>query len=213
MWLPPEGVLEPNDDTHDPLRYYYRPFIGYMYRRRIESGISLLQPPYRKILEIGYGSGIALPTLSRLGEAVWGLDSHSVPDRVARRLETISVHPTLVNADICDWRHDGEPFDLVVAFSVMEHISEPAVALSQIALLLKAGGTLLIGIPRVDKIMSAMFPLIGYHCIEKHHVTTFHTVCKCAKPHFTLERISTFPSWCPFWAGLYFNMLFVKRPT
>ncbi|MCX7428741.1 MAG: class I SAM-dependent methyltransferase [Planctomycetia bacterium] len=213
MWLPPEGTLDPNDEEHDPLPYYYRPITGYLYRKRIESGLSLLRPPYRRILEIGYGSGIALPTLSRMGDELWGIDTHSVPDCVADRLGRISVHARLAQGDCRTWRHGGDPFDLVVAFSVLEHIAAPAMALSQIASLLRPNGTLLIGMPRVDKAMAALFPLIGYRGIERHHVTTFHEVGKCAQPHFVLDTVRVFPTWCPQWAGLYFNMLFFKRPN
>ena len=212
MLLPPEGALEPNDAEHDPLRYYYRPLTGGLYRKRIESGLALLRPPYRRILEIGYGSGITLPTLAQMGGELWGIDTQSVPARVSDRLEKISVHARLVQADICHWQHDGEPFDLVVAFSVLEHIADPAVVLRRMAGLLRPHGTLLVGMPRVDKAMASMFPLIGYHGIEGHHVTTFREVCQCARPYFMLDALRVFPGWCPPWAGLYFNMLFLKRP-
>ena len=211
LWLPPEGTLEAQDKEFDPLPYYYRPITGPLYRKRIESGLSLLRPPYRRILEIGYGSGVTLPTLSQMGGELWGIDTLSVPDLVAKRLKKISVQARLVQDDICHWPYDGEPFDLVVAFSVLEHIADPVAVLGRIAGLLRPSGTLLVGMPRVDKAMSALFPLIGYRGIEKHHVTTFREVCRSAQSHFTLDTLRVFPCWCPLWAGLYFNMLFLKR--
>ncbi len=213
MWLPPEGTLEPNNAVDDPLRHYYRPIIGHLYRRRIDAGLSLLRPPYRRILEIGYGSGIGMPTLARMGGELWGIDLESEPCRVTERLARIPVHAHLVKGDIRTWQYDGEPFDLIVAFSVLEHIAAPAGVVERIAELLQPNGTLLVGMPRVDKAMSALFPLIGYHGIERHHVTTFREVCECARPHLQLDAERAFPAWCPRRAGLYFNATFVKRPV
>ena len=51
---PPPGALAANDDRHDPLKYYYAPLVGLLYRNRIESGLALLRPPFDSILEIGY---------------------------------------------------------------------------------------------------------------------------------------------------------------
>jgi SAM-dependent methyltransferase len=211
MHLPPEGALEPNDEKDDPLPYYYSPIAGRLYRGRIESGLSLLQPHYESILEVGYGSGINMPTLSQIGGEVWGVDICSDPERVADRLTRIGVRAMLAKADICDWDCAPERFDLVVAFSVFEHIPDSSAALRQIWRLLKPKGMLLVGMPRVDKLMTTFFSLIGYSGIEDHHVNTFRKVCDSARPYFDIECTRVFPRWCPRWAGLYFSFLFKKR--
>ena len=33
--LPPRGVLKPND-ADDPLPYYYHPWVGWLYRHRLQ---------------------------------------------------------------------------------------------------------------------------------------------------------------------------------
>jgi len=65
--LPPAGTLVPNNDV-DPLRFYYRPLIGRVFRARIDAGLALLSGRYRRLLEIGYGSGLLMPTLARVLE-------------------------------------------------------------------------------------------------------------------------------------------------
>jgi hypothetical protein len=79
--LPEKGTLEPNGPG-DPLWYYYKPFIGILYRKRIEHCLSLLEPKYGSILEVGYGSGILVPTLLNIADRVSGLDTVSDPERV-----------------------------------------------------------------------------------------------------------------------------------
>jgi 2-polyprenyl-3-methyl-5-hydroxy-6-metoxy-1,4-benzoquinol methylase len=208
--LPPKGTLQPNDETTDPLKYYYYPVVGRLFRGRIEAGLSLLRPPYQRVLEIGYGSGILLPTLCQIGGDICGVDVTSDPAGTQALLKKFGVCVELFQGDICEWRFTGEKFDLVVAFSILEHIADPPRAMRRIAELLKPDGTLLIGVPRVDRLMAALFSLIGYHGIEGHHVTTYKEVLRCASPYFRLQRFGTYPSFLPRWASLYFNMVFVK---
>ena len=209
--LPPEGALGVNHEQDDPLPYYYRPLVGWFYRNRIEAGLSLLQPPFERVLEVGYGSGILLPTLAKLGQELHGVDLASDPAAVGARLERLGVRARLAKADLCQWQEARGQFDLAVAFSVLEHIADPAAALAAIAQVLKPGGLLLVGMPRVDRAMSKLFPLIGYHDIDNHHVTSHRDVLRAAPTCFQLVRTRVFPPLCPAWAGLYFNMLFRKR--
>jgi len=209
--LPPQGTLRPNHATDDPLPYYYRPVVGRFYRRRIETALALLEPPYGKMLEVGYGSGILLPTLARLGGELHGIDLTSVPDEVEARLRDYGVEARLRQADVRDWEGPDEAFDLVVSFSVLEHLADPASALRAMARVLKPGGTLLVGMPRVDRAMSAFFSLIGFPGIDDHHVTSYREVYRAAVPLFELEEPKVYPRLLPAWAGLYYHLLGRKR--
>ena len=60
LQLPPEGVLRPND-AHDPLPYYYHPWVGWLYRHRLQMGLDLLPAGGRRVLEVGVGSGVLVP--------------------------------------------------------------------------------------------------------------------------------------------------------
>ncbi len=212
LQLPEEGVLQPNDELHDPLRYYYRPIVGALYRGRIEQGLSLLDPPYAAILEIGYGSGLLIPTLAKIGKHVAGVDLASDPAKTRERLGSIGVEATLLKGDICKMDFPDGCFDLVVAFSVFEHIADPLPALATIHRLLKRGGSFLVGMPRVDRLMSKLFPLIGYKTIDEHHVTNPKAFLAAASEFFTLERTTQIPSFLPAFVGLYFNMLLRPKP-
>ena len=208
--IPPLGALAPNDDTHDPLKYYYAPVIGSLYRNRIENGLALLTPPYDSILEVGYGSGILMPTLCSLGRNVWGIDTTSEPQKIQTTLASLGIHPHLVREDVTSWQHEEVKFDLVVAFSVFEHIPTPHNVIRSVAKFLNPGGHLLVGMPRVDRLMSSLFPLIGYHHIDSHHVTRHQELIDSTSPYFSLVKLRTFPRFLPPWAGLYFNMLFKR---
>jgi 2-polyprenyl-3-methyl-5-hydroxy-6-metoxy-1,4-benzoquinol methylase len=208
--LPPKGYLKPNDDLDDPLRYYYHPIVGCLYRQRVEQALSLLSPPYESILEIGYGSGLLLPTLKRLGGKISGIDLKSDPDQTSFLLKSMGVYPHLIKGDIADQVFHKDSFDLIVAISVFEHISDPIPILNKIHYMLTEKGLLLVGMPRVDALMSKLFYLIGYSSIGDHHVFRHTDFLKCSQNNFTLVSFKKMPSFLPQWAGLYFNMLLKK---
>ncbi len=208
--LPEKGIFKPNNQD-DPLPFYYKPAIGHIFRARIEQGLSLLSPPYPRILEIGYGSGVLLPSLARLGEHVTAIDIASDPEKVGKSLERMGITCTLIRGDVKDYPFDGQEFNLIVAFSVLEHIKNPKPLFGRFQQLLAPNGVLLVGMPRVDKLMQKAFSLIGFKGIEKHHVTNYSECIKAAEKYFILEKRAHIPSFLPETLGLYFNILFSKK--
>ena len=76
--LPPKGVLQPNDE-HDPLPYYYHPWVGWLYRHRLQMGLDLLPGGGRRVLEVGVGSGVLVPTLTARYPEYTGTDLTLAP--------------------------------------------------------------------------------------------------------------------------------------
>ena len=207
--LPPQNLFEANG-SDDPLPYYYKPFIGRLYRARIEQGLSMLNPPYKRILEIGFGSGIVLPSLCRLSNEVYGVDLDSDPDRVHDSLAQVKCSCSLIKGDITAAEYEEGYFDLIVAFSILEHIPNLGQIMAILQRLLEPSGNLLIGMPRVDTAMTKAFELIGFRNIDDHHVSTRDDCLKASKQHFEIVNRKHLPSFLPNSLALYYNMLFRK---
>lgn len=210
FYLPPKGVLESNN-SDDPLPYYYHPLVGFLYRQRIGRALSLLSPPYESILELGYGSGVLIPTLTSFSKDVFGVDVGSDPVKVSSNLNKIGVRANLFCENLFNFRGSARGFDLIVAISVFEHIVDLSKILDKAFNLLRPGGHLLVGMPRVDCLMEAGFRLIGYRGIYKHHVNTYEKFIEISKNRFNLNKFDALPSWLPKSMGIYFNMLFSKN--
>lgn len=208
--LPPEGSLDANGPD-DPLPYYYKPLLGRIYRARIEQALAMLHPPYSSILEVGYGSGILIPSLVMMGDFVAGVDLQSDPGKTADALQRLGVHCVLKKGDLRDDLFPGQTFDLIVAISVLEHISEPGPVFNRLYELLNPEGHLLVGMPRVDRFMEKAFAAIGFAGIEKHHVTDPWTCIRAARQGFEMVQKAHLPSWLPERAGVYYSMLFRKQ--
>src|SRR3989344_4579343 len=112
--LPPKNLFMPNDSVDDPLPYYYRPLIGFLYRQRIQNGLGLLETPYESILEFGYGSGLLLPTLHSLCKNLSAIDKVSEPSRARSALDTLNLVVDLKKGDIAEANYQPNSFDLIV---------------------------------------------------------------------------------------------------
>jgi len=197
----------------DPLPYYYRPLTGWLYRARIEQALSLLTPPYESILELGYGSGVLLPTLALMSRRLHGIDLESDPEAVAASLQALGVTATLVRGDVREMDYPDGSFDLAVAISVFEHIRQPEAVLERIHRLLKPAGHLLVGMPRVDLLMEKAFRLIGYPGISAHHVTSRRQFLDAARGAFNLVGLARAPRLVPAFAALYWAMLLQRQES
>lgn len=206
FYLPPKGVLEIMGPD-DPLPLYYNSFVGFIYRNRIKQALSLLRPPYDSILEVGYGSGILLPTLARIGNSVYGVDIDSDPGKVKSNLERLGINASLAKGDIRKTDYSDGKFNLIIAISVLEHIRDLEPVIKEIFRILTPGGIFLVGMPRVDSFMEKLFPLIGEPNIKSRHVTNHQQVLKAGSDHFELVKIRNMA----LISALYFNILFRKR--
>ncbi len=212
FFLPPKGLFK-QGGPDDPLPYYYHPMVSRLYSGRINRGLSLLTPPYGSLLDVGYGSGLLLPTLSQICEDLVAIDRVTDPASVMPILSGLGIKATLLKGDVASAGLDGKQFDLIVSFSVFEEVSEHLPVLSRIYEALKPGGELLVGMPRVDRIMEWLFFLIGYRGIEDKHIHTSKEFIHNAQTEFDfrLEKIATLPRFAPRFAALYFAML-LKKP-
>ena len=214
--LPPPGVLVPNNAV-DPLPYYYRPLLGKLFTARLNIGLRLLDGHYARLLELGYGSGLLMPTLASACDELYGVDLEHEPDGLRDRLARLGVRPQqLVQANAQAMPFADGFFDAVVAFSIFEHLraAELRAALGEVARVLAPGGRFLVGCPAVHRLMNAAFAGIGFSDIEHHHFSTIADVVAAAAPWFTVERQAALPGvmralplgWAP-----YTTVLFARR--
>lgn len=199
--VPPPGTLRPND-AHDPLPYYYHRWLGWLYRHRLQMGLDMLPPGGTRVLEIGVGSGILVPTLTKRFAEYTGTDltlAAGLPALVAPGCKA-----TFRSADLlrdADLPEGG--FDAIVCFSVLEHIADSDGAARGLARALAPGGTLITGYPMVSAMMTRAFSLIGFSGIDDHHVSPPEKIAGALSRVLTLQRRAAFPPAFPVRAALY----------
>ena len=101
-------------------------------------------PAGQRVLQVGCGSGVALPHLSKLCKprAMTGIDIDStLLGEAEGRLREKGVSAHLARADVREMPFPGRSFDLVVDFGVCYHIGHPEDALAEIGRVLDTTGT------------------------------------------------------------------------
>jgi len=116
--------------------------------RRNRWVVSLLDvQPSDRILEVGFGPGIAIAALSALAPSgvVFGVDHSAVMVRVASRRNAAAVRAGRVDLSLAEAHalpDFGAPLDKIVAVNSMGFWPEPIACLKDLHALLCAGGTI-----------------------------------------------------------------------
>jgi SAM-dependent methyltransferase len=207
-----EGV--PRNGPTDPIEYYRRPLLGWLFRERINAGLRLLGPRFKKALEVGYGAGAVQLVLAPVVDELHGIDLDADPTLVTPLLESRGHVAHLEQGSVLELPYESSAFDLVVCFSVIEHLREYRRALAEMARVLTSDGRLLLGMPSVDRTMEVGFQLIGFKGIEDHHVTTpAEVMASFGEAGLVLDDESylDLPFKRPLGLRLYNNWLLKKR--
>lgn len=176
-------------NRNDPIRFYFWPVIGAMYRRRVELCLAELQGGDR-ILEVGFGSGVTFLNLHDLYKEIHGLDLTVSVDKVTTVFKALQTETHLQNGSVLNMPYPDGFFDGVLLISVLEHLQpdEQTKAFREIRRVLKLGGQVVYGVPIERPLMVLMFRLLGYN-IPEHHFSTQKDVAQAAQQFFRQVRI------------------------
>ena len=203
MILPNRDNIQPSDNL-DPLPHYYKPVVGWFYRRRLELGLEMLEcETYPRVLEVGYGSGVLLKTLAAFSTELFAVDYHYNIAPVTEMVKREGFHAQLSQGDVLKLNFPDNSFDAVFCFSTLEHIPDTNQAVSELARVLKPNGTAILGFPTVNQTMNLLFRLLGEDNIEQHHVAGHAKIIAACRQIMQVERIRHLPPLLPMWATLY----------
>lgn len=133
-----------------------------------EAALRLLAAyPPEHLLELGCGEGHFLVQAGRFAGRVTGIESN--PEAVAAARErNLSIRTHELE------RLDG-PFNAIVSFQVMEHLTNPGEVIRQCVERLSPGGMLIISVPNQDGVMGEMKR--DFLNLPPHHVTRWERRC------------------------------------
>jgi SAM-dependent methyltransferase len=217
MFMLTPALLEglPKNGPTDPIDYYRRPLLGWVFRERINRGLRLLPSRrFSRALEIGYGAGAVLFALAPSVDELYGIDLDADPTAVTEMLFRRGYTPKLSRGSVYELPYGDASFDLVVCFSVFEHLHEYDRAFREVFRVLAPGALFLLGMPSVNKLMEVGFRAIGFKGIEDHHVTTPQSAASrfdAMGLRVRREHHLDLPLSSPFGLRLYYNWLLEKR--
>lgn len=176
-------------NENDPLRYYYLPIVGRMYRRRVELCLAECKGGER-VLEVGFGTGLAFLNLHEMYDEIFGLDLTANVDEVSSVFNQLGIRTNLQNGNVIQMPYEANSFDTVLLISILEHLQplEQDVAFQEIRRVLKPNGQVVYGVPVERPFMVSMFRLLG-HDIRKEHFSTEKQVASAAEKYLRKVRI------------------------
>ncbi len=120
-----------------------------MRARRIEK----LLHPQSQVLDIGCGSGVFLEGLKRFGHICHGVELPGAAAKRASQIEGINLYV----GDLASVELPSNYFDFIMAWHVIEHLSNPRQALDIITRCIRTGGVATIALPNIESIQSRIF--------------------------------------------------------
>jgi ubiquinone/menaquinone biosynthesis C-methylase UbiE len=198
-------------EEKDPIRFYYYPAIGKLYRQRVELCLAECKGGDR-VLDIGFGSGVNFPNLNEMYREIHGLDLKTDVDIVSKAFQAIGVNTHLRNGTILKMPYPDEFFDTVILVSILEHLKpdEQTVAFEEINRVLKPGGQVVYGVPVEHPLMVIAFRLLKVN-IRDHHFSTEKEVVEAARNVMQEVRIIDLKPGIPILKSVYQVGHFVKR--
>ncbi|NOH00739.1 MAG: class I SAM-dependent methyltransferase [Chloroflexi bacterium] len=195
----------------DPIKYYYWPIFGKLYRRRVELALGECTGGER-VLEVGFGTGLAFPNLHEMYEEIHGIDLTADIEAVQSVFEPMGIPLFLQKGDVLHMPHyEDNFFDTVLLISILEHLkpAELEQAFTEVKRVLKPGGQMVYGTPVEKPFMVFMFRLLG-HDIRGEHFSTEKEIVTAAYKAFFKGHVIEMKSTPPIAGTVYTVGNFVK---
>jgi len=176
-------------DRNDPLRFYFWPVIGAMYRRRIELCLAECTGGER-VLEVGFGAGVTFLNLHNNYREIYGLDLSVSVEDVTAVFKAKQIEAHLQNGNVLCMPYANDYFDTVLLISILEHLKagQQVQAFREIRRVLKPQGQVIYGVPIERRLMVLMFRLLGCR-IREHHFSTEKDVFNAANEVLDKVRV------------------------
>ena len=197
-------------NQYDPIKYYYWPVFGRMYRRRVELALGECTGGER-VLEVGFGTGLAFPNLHDLYREIHGIDLTADIHAVRSVFEPMGIPLFLEKGDVLKMPYADDFFDTVLMVSILEHLKpvELEQAFAEVRRVLRPGGQIIYGTPVEKPFMVFMFSLMG-HNIRDEHFSTEKEIAEAARSFFPNGRVIQMKRAPPIAGAVYEVGNFIK---
>jgi len=197
-------------NQYDPIKYYYWPIFGPMYRRRVELALDECMGGNR-VLEVGFGTGLAFPNLHDSYKEIYGIDLTADINVIKSLFEPMGIPLFLEKGDVLEMPYEDNFFDTVLLVSILEHLKplELEQAFAETRRILKPGGQMVYGTPVEKPFMVFMFRMLG-HNIRDEHFSTEKEIAAAAHKVFSKGKVIHMKSTPPIAGSVYTVGNFIK---
>jgi ubiquinone/menaquinone biosynthesis C-methylase UbiE len=206
--LPREALLKTGDVDH--AAWNYDGLLGFVSRRRFAL-VRRLLPKGRvhRLLEVGYGSGVFFPELAKHADELYGADIHHRPADVTAVLAKTGIAANLVTAPAEALPFADETFDVVIAVSTFEFVTDARRAINELARVLTPGGRIIVVTPGQSPLLDLALRVFTGESAEKDFGDRRKLVVPTLTSEMRHDRSAYFPM--PFPIPIYRALRLAKR--
>ncbi len=178
----------------DQADWNYTPVLGHLQKQRFQLALRLLEGlQYSRLLEIGYGSGVFMPSLRGLCKELYGVDIHRHYDRVSDALQHsgVAAHLSCQSAENMDFPEDF--FDAVVAVSSLEFVPNIIKAVKEIVRITKSQGRFVLITPGNSCFVDWGLRLLTGRDADKDFEGRREQIASTVAVDFTIDRFESYP--------------------
>jgi ubiquinone/menaquinone biosynthesis C-methylase UbiE len=198
--LPKDLLITTNQVDHAD--WNFRPVLGFIQRKRFRLINSLIgNNYYDQVLEIGYGSGIFMPELSKHSNKLFGIDIHPFNEKVQKILLNYKVHTDLFQGSVSQMPFINESFDLIVSVSAFEFVEDKENACKEILRVLNKDGIFIMVTPGDSPFLDLGLKLLTNVSANKDYGHKRKYVLPIIMEYFSISQRIVFPhlflNWFP----------------
>jgi ubiquinone/menaquinone biosynthesis C-methylase UbiE len=175
--------------------------------------MDLAKTRYRRILDLGTGSGVCIPSLLRISDFVLGLDYHEKLTEVRDLFGCAGYKGfALTRADGYKMPLKDKSVDLIIGVSVFEHLASNDSIVSECKRVLTDDGDLIVGIP-VENFITRLRHIYyrPKYKFTNDHVIHSRDILKGIGRYFYIEESRKLLPLAPFELCFYYGARFKKR--
>lgn len=188
----------------DEADWNYRPLLGRIQRLRFRLVMRLLRDRhFTRLLEVGYGSGVFMPTLKRFADELCGIDVHEHADDVTRSVERAGLEVDLRTASAEQIPFADGFFGAIVVVSAFEFIPDPNAACMEFRRVLEPGGSLVVVTPGQSTLLDLGLRVLTGNRAEESFADRRAAVVPTLERHFRVRRRIVSPRLLGTWIPLY----------
>jgi ubiquinone/menaquinone biosynthesis C-methylase UbiE len=146
----------------------------------------------RRLLEIGFGSGIFLPELAERCDELYGIDVHDDVDKVQSCLHGCGVAATLSKQSASNLDFPKCFFDVIVSVSTLEFIESIDRAVVEIDRVLTPAGRLICVMPNKSALLDFALHVVTGEDAERDYEGRRERVLPALRKHFRVTQRRAF---------------------
>jgi ubiquinone/menaquinone biosynthesis C-methylase UbiE len=166
---------------------------------------------YDTLLEIGYGSGIFIPTLTEFASEIYGLDVHLKNKEVEQILLKYGVKTNLFSSSATNIPFEDNFFDIIISISAIEFIDNLDLACKEVLRVMKDNGVFIVITPGYSPLLDFGLKILTKQSAKADYENRRKFILPTLLKNFNIKNKITFPRFMIRAFRLYNGLELIKK--